>query len=112
MQTSATPHAQLDAAIAHLADLIAYDTTSAYSNLKLIDHLDSFFTALGADVTVLPDESGEKANLVARLGPADIPGIVLRAIQTWCLPIPRAGRATHFKWNNAAASYSGVALVI
>ncbi|MGO1872191.1 MAG: acetylornithine deacetylase [Halomonas sp.] len=77
MQTSATPHAQLDAAIAHLADLIAYDTTSAYSNLKLIDHLDSFFTALGADVTVLPDESGEKANLVARLGPADIPGIVL-----------------------------------
>lgn len=77
MQTSATPHAQLDAAIAHLADLIAYDTTSAYSNLKLIDHLNSFFTALGADATVLPDESGEKANLVARLGPADLPGIVL-----------------------------------
>ncbi|MGO2146837.1 MAG: acetylornithine deacetylase, partial [Halomonas sp.] len=79
MQASTTPnaHPQLAASISHLADLIAYDTTSAYSNLELIDYMEKFFTNLGADVTVLPDKSGEKANLVARLGPADLPGIVL-----------------------------------
>ncbi len=79
MQASATPdtHPQLEAAISHLADLIAYNTTSAYSNLELIHHIEKFFASLGADVTVLPDESGEKANLVARLGPADVAGIVL-----------------------------------
>ena len=79
MQVSATPnaHPQLKDAVSHLADLIAYDTTSAYSNLELIQHMEEFFASLGAEVTVLPDESGEKANLVARLGPANVPGIVL-----------------------------------
>lgn len=79
MQASALPHAhpQLETAISHLGDLIAYDTTSAYSNLELIHHLERFFSSLGAEITVLPDKSGEKANLIARLGPADVPGIVL-----------------------------------
>ena len=62
MQVSATPnaHPQLKDAVSHLADLIAYDTTSAYSNLELIQHMEEFFASLGAEVTVLPDESGEK----------------------------------------------------
>ncbi|PAU79472.1 acetylornithine deacetylase [Halomonas salipaludis] len=77
MHASAQPHPRLDAAISHLADLIGFDTTSAYSNLAIIAHLRTFFAELGAEVTVLPDASGEKANLVARLGPADVPGIVL-----------------------------------
>ncbi|MBD3897778.1 acetylornithine deacetylase [Halomonas sp. ML-15] len=77
MHASAQDHPRLDAAISHLADLIGFDTTSAYSNLAIIEHLRRFFAELGADVTVLPDASGEKANLVARLGPADVPGIVL-----------------------------------
>lgn len=79
MQASTTPntHPQLEAAISHLADLIAYDTTSAHSNLELIRYIEKFFATLGAEVMVLPDKSGEKANLVARLGPADVAGIVL-----------------------------------
>ncbi|MGP9765359.1 acetylornithine deacetylase [Halomonas sp. AOP13-D3-9] len=79
MQASATPnaHPQLKDAVSHLADLIAYDTTSAYSNLELIQHMEEYFASLGAEVAVLPDESGEKANLIARLGPANVPGIVL-----------------------------------
>lgn len=70
-------HPRIDTVISHLGDLIAFDTTSEYSNLAIIEHLRSFFADLGAHVTVLPDASGEKANLVARLGPADVPGIVL-----------------------------------
>ncbi len=70
-------HPRLDAAISHLADLIGFDTTSVYSNLAIVEHLRCFFADVGADVTVLPDANGEKANLVARLGPADVPGIVL-----------------------------------
>ncbi|WP_311945721.1 acetylornithine deacetylase [Halomonas piscis] len=70
-------HPVLDYAISHLTDLIAFDTTSKYSNLAIIEHLRSFFADLGADVSVLPNASGEKANLVARIGPADAPGIVL-----------------------------------
>lgn len=71
------PHSRLDTAIAHLGELIGFDTTSAHSNLAIIEYLREFFAALGADVTILPDTSGEKANLVARLGPAEVPGIVL-----------------------------------
>jgi acetylornithine deacetylase len=71
------PHSRLDAAIAHLGKLIGFDTTSAYSNLAIIEYLREFFDVLGAEITVLPDASGEKANLVARLGPAEVPGIVL-----------------------------------
>lgn len=77
MYASAQHHPRLDSAISHLADLIGFDTTSAYSNLAIIEHLRRFFAEQGAEVTVLPDASGEKANLVARLGPADVPGIVL-----------------------------------
>lgn len=77
MHVSAQLHTRLDVAISHLGDLIGFDTTSAYSNLAIIEHLRRFFAELGADVTVLPDDSGEKANLIARLGPAGVPGIVL-----------------------------------
>lgn len=70
-------HSQLEAAMAHLSDLIGFDTTSAYSNLEIISHIETFLTQWGCETTVLPDASGNKANLVARLGPKDIPGIVL-----------------------------------
>ena len=70
-------HPRLEAAIDHLADLIEYDTTSANSNLEIIEHLRAFFVGLGTEITVLHEASGEKANLIARIGPVDMPGIVL-----------------------------------
>ena len=71
------PHPRLDEAKRHLAALIGFDTVSALPNRAIIDHMASHFAALGAEIDVLPDVTGTKANLVARLGPEGVPGIVL-----------------------------------
>lgn len=70
-------HRLTDEAAGHLAALIGFDTVSRNGNRALIDHMAAYFAGLGADVTVLPDESGQKANLVAAFGPQDRPGLVL-----------------------------------
>ncbi|WP_458793053.1 acetylornithine deacetylase [Yoonia sp. MH D7] len=61
----------------HLSKLIAFDTTSVNSNRAIIDHLADYFGDLGADIAILPDATGEKANLIARFGPEDTAGVVL-----------------------------------
>ncbi|UOA33611.1 Acetylornithine deacetylase (plasmid) [Sulfitobacter sp. DSM 110093] len=60
----------------HLARLISFDTVSCNSNRALIDHMADFFGELGGRITILPDETGAKANLIAAFGPEDIAGIV------------------------------------
>jgi acetylornithine deacetylase len=72
-----TIQSPLERAKAHLQHLISFDTVSDKSNLPSIDYLTSHLKELGAELTILPDASGEKANLVARFGPSDKPGIVL-----------------------------------
>lgn len=62
---------------AFLATLIAHDTVSKNSNRELINYMAAYFEYLGAAITILPDETGQKANLIARFGPKDQPGIVL-----------------------------------
>lgn len=57
--------------------LVAFDTTSAKSNLALIDFAAELLEDLGADIRLTYDESGRKANLFATLGPSERPGIVL-----------------------------------
>ena len=109
MPVSAAPHAhpQLEMAMSHLADLIAYDTTSAYSNLSLIHHMEKRFATLGADVTVLPDESGEKANLIARLGPANVPGIVLSGHTDVVPANPTSWKSDPFKMEQRGSQLFG-----
>lgn len=60
-----------------LKDLVSFDTTSRNSNLALISHVEAFFAARGIATTRVPDETGEKANLIATIGPKDVPGYVL-----------------------------------
>jgi acetylornithine deacetylase len=60
-----------------LARLVAFDTTSRGSNLALIEWVEGFLRPLGAVMTRLPNEGGDKANLWARLGPDKPGGIVL-----------------------------------
>ncbi|WP_108813587.1 acetylornithine deacetylase [Loktanella sp. Alg231-35] len=60
-----------------LADLIAFQTVSADSNLQMIAYLAQRLEACGASVDVFQDKSGKKANLFAALGPACDGGIVL-----------------------------------
>ncbi len=65
------------AALAVLADLVAFDTTSRNSNLALIDYAEKLLADLGACRLRIPDATGTKANLLASFGPLDRPGIVL-----------------------------------
>jgi acetylornithine deacetylase len=57
--------------------LIGFDTTSRDSNLDLIHHVQGYLADLGVEAALTFDDSKEKANLYATLGPTDRPGILL-----------------------------------
>lgn len=69
--------ALIDDTKAILADLVAYPTVSAGSNLELIAYAAEKLSECGATITLLRDETGHKANLFATLGPEGDGGIVL-----------------------------------
>lgn len=60
-----------------LASLVAFDTTSRNSNLALIGFVQDHLTAHGVASELVHDETGEKANLWATIGPAGDGGVVL-----------------------------------
>lgn len=60
-----------------LTDLIRFDSVSSRSNLPVIDWIEAFLSARGVSSVRYPDESGEKANLIASVGPMDVPGYIL-----------------------------------
>ena len=61
----------------HLEALVGFDTVSHRSNLALIDYLETTLAPLGARIERVPDDTGEKANLIASFGPAVVPGYIL-----------------------------------
>ncbi len=67
----------LDDAKSILADLIAFPTISAGSNLDMIAYLADRFEACGARVDLWHDATGQKANLLATIGPDGDGGLVL-----------------------------------
>lgn len=60
-----------------LEQLIAFDTTSRNSNLELIHFVRDYLDGLGVASDLVFDETGEKANLYATIGPDDRGGIAL-----------------------------------
>src|SRR5258706_5906934 len=60
-----------------LARLIAFDTTSAKSNLALIDFVRDYLSAHGIESRLVFDDHRSKANLYARLGPGGGGGVAL-----------------------------------
>lgn len=60
-----------------LSDLVAFDTTSERSNLPLVHWVRKYLEAHGVAARLLPDDTGAKATLVARIGPARPGGVVL-----------------------------------
>ena len=60
-----------------LAQLVSFDTTSRESNLALIDFVRNYLQHHGVSCELLFNEQKSKANLLATIGPADVPGIVL-----------------------------------
>ncbi|GAB4065517.1 acetylornithine deacetylase [Ancylobacter sonchi] len=67
----------IPASIDLLADLVAFPTISADSNLPLIDYVEAFLAGHGIAATRILTEDGEKANLFAIIGPAERPGVIL-----------------------------------
>lgn len=70
---------------------VSFDTTSSKSNLPLIEFARGYLESLGFECEVFPNETGDKANLLARIGPDAGAGVVLSghldtvpvAHQTW-----------------------------
>ncbi len=60
-----------------LARLIAFDTTSAKSNLALIDFVRDYLAGHGIESRLVFDDQRSKANLYASLGPGGPGGVVL-----------------------------------
>lgn len=63
--------------ISVLESLVGFDTTSRNSNLALIGWVESYLDGLGVAHARVPDETGTKANLIATIGDADVPGYIL-----------------------------------
>ncbi len=60
-----------------LERLVAFDTTSRHSNLALIAWVEAFLASRGIHAVRAPSADGEKANLIAVIGPATDGGVVL-----------------------------------
>ena len=73
-----------------LEALVSFNTVSDRSNLDLIAFVEDYLAGHGIASTRVPDETGEKAGLHARIGPAVEGGVVLSA-HTDVVPV--AGQA-------------------
>src|SRR5882724_13325484 len=60
-----------------LSALVGFDTVSRNSNLELIAWVEKYLDSLGVSHQRFYDETGQKSNLWAVIGPKDVPGYVL-----------------------------------
>ncbi len=60
-----------------LDSLLKFDTTSRESNLELIDFIQKYLASFGIETQLFHDQTGAKANLFARIGPAGNGGVML-----------------------------------
>ncbi len=60
-----------------LSKLISFDTTSWKSNLELITFVTEYLQSYGVSSKVFFNAEKTKANLLATIGPEDVPGIIL-----------------------------------
>lgn len=60
-----------------LEKLISFTTVSRDSNLELIHYVQDYLDSLGIESQLIFDDKKNKANLHARFGPDDVPGVML-----------------------------------
>ena len=60
-----------------LKQLVAFDTTSRNSNMELIHFVRDYLAEHGVTATLVQNEQGSKANLIATIGPNEPGGVVL-----------------------------------
>ncbi|MGB0922079.1 MAG: acetylornithine deacetylase [Alphaproteobacteria bacterium] len=77
----------VDSALQELEKLVAFDTVSRNSNLALINYAADLLKNAGAHVELLPNAAGDKANLLATLGPRDVPGGIVLSGHTDVVPV-------------------------
>lgn len=68
---------RVTATIELLERLVGFETVSGNANLDLVEFVAGRLRAIGAECRILPDPQGQKANLLAWVGPADRAGLVL-----------------------------------
>lgn len=73
-----------------LEKLVAFPTVSSDSNLELVEFARSHLESCGFDCRLVPDRTGQKANLFASIGPQSDDGIVLSGHTD---VVPAAGQA-------------------
>jgi acetylornithine deacetylase len=61
----------------YLSALVGFDTTSSRSNLELIAWVEQRLTEMGISCHLSHNPQGDKANLFARVGPEDVPLLLL-----------------------------------
>ncbi|MEX2165745.1 MAG: acetylornithine deacetylase [Methyloceanibacter sp.] len=69
-----------------LATLVGFDTTSAKSNLALIDFVEGYLKGHGVSSVRIPSPEGRKAALFATIGPEGVGGIGLSG-HSDCVPV-------------------------
>lgn len=78
--------AAVDRARGLLAELVAFDTVSDKSNLPLIAFVEAYFRDLGVTTRRIPNATGDKAALLATIGP-DVDGGVVLSGHTDVVPV-------------------------
>lgn len=59
--------------------LVAFDTVSDRTNLPLVEWVAARLAEVGVVAELIPDATGTKANLLAVIGPRNVPGVVVSA---------------------------------
>ena len=70
-----------------IAKLVAFDTTSALSNLPLIDFVAEYLDGFGVTSEIIPDPTGKKANLVATFGNGEAEGGIILSGHSDVVPV-------------------------
>jgi acetylornithine deacetylase len=83
-------HDSLSAAVELLGRLVAFNTVSTRSNIALIEAVATYLRAQGVDAVRIDGPDGDKAGLIASIGPA-VPGGVVLSGHTDVVPV--AGQA-------------------
>lgn len=87
-----------------LRELVGFPTLSSAPNRALIEAASARLTAAGAQVRLIENEDGTKANLYATLGQDDRPGVLLSG-HTDVVPVEgRTGPAIPLRWRSRTAA--------
>lgn len=73
-----------------LADLVAIPSVCRTPNGAIVDYVRQYLARHDVSCTVLPGPEGDRSNLFATIGPADVPGYILSA-HLDVVPAPPAG---------------------